>query len=57
MSVLQRRLRGYWTVPNAQRPEPAFEDFKVDTVPVTNDVAWSAVPTHSFGELPGDPFR
>ena len=37
ISVLPRRLRGFYTV--------------------TNDVAWCAVPTHSFGKLPGDTLR
>jgi hypothetical protein len=55
-TVLPRGSRSCRSVLNAYRPEPAFEDIAVGTVPVTDEVAWCAVPTHSFGELPGDPF-
>lgn len=43
-------------VPDTHRSEPTLEDHTKGAVPVTNDVAWCAVPTDSFDELVGDPF-
>ena len=56
VTVLQGGLLGCLTVANVHRSDPAFEDFTIGTVPATNGVSWCAVPTHSFGESPGDLF-
>ena len=55
ISILPGGPRGCWSVSNAHRPQSTFEDLAIGTVPVTDDVAWRAVPTDGFGELPGDP--
>src|SRR5258708_9309532 len=39
ISVLPRRSRRGWSIPNAHRPKAADEDVTVDGVPVTNNVS------------------
>src|SRR5258708_37568007 len=39
ISVLPRRSRRGWPIPNAHRPKAADEDVTVDGVAVTNDVS------------------
>src|ERR1700688_1570343 len=51
ISVLPRRSRRGWPIPNAHRPKAADEDVSVDGVPVTNDVSRRYFPTIGLGEL------
>src|ERR1700716_2235415 len=45
ISVLPRRSRRGWPIPNAHRPKAADEDVTVDGVVVTNDVSRRYFPT------------
>jgi hypothetical protein len=45
ISVLPRRSRRGWPIPNTHRPKAADEDVTVDGVAVTNDVSRCYVPT------------
>src|SRR6266478_285231 len=56
ISVLPRRSRRGWPVPNAHRPKAADEDVTVDGVAVTNDVSRCYFPTIGLGELVRNPF-
>src|SRR3979409_1493633 len=56
ISVLPRRWRGGWPIPNAHRPKAADEDVTVDGVAVTNDVSRRYFPTIGFRELMRNPF-
>src|SRR5437899_11517173 len=56
MSVLPRRSRRGWPIPNAHRPKAADEDVTVDRVAVTNDVSRRYFPTTGLGELARNPF-
>src|SRR5947207_14706440 len=51
ISVLPRRSRRGWPIPNAHRPKAADEDVTVDGVAVTNDVSRRYFPTIGLGEL------
>jgi hypothetical protein len=51
ISVLPRRSRRGWPIPNAHRPKAADEDVAVDGVAVTNDVSRRYFPTIGLGEL------
>src|SRR5258706_13948913 len=53
MSVLPRRSRRGWPIPNAHRPKATDEDVTVDRVAVTNDVSRRYFPTIGLGELGG----
>src|ERR1700722_1156574 len=57
ISVLPRRSRRGWPIPNAHRPKAADEDVTVDGVAVTNDVSRRCFPTIGLGELVRNPFR
>src|SRR5258708_22540696 len=56
ISVLPRRSRRGWPIPNAHRPKAADEDVSVDGVAVTNDVSRRYFPTIGLGELVRNPF-
>ena len=56
ISVLPRRSRRGWPIPNAHRPKAADEDVSVDGVAVTNDVLRRYFPTTGLGELARNPF-
>jgi len=56
ISVLPRRSRRGWPIPNAHRPKAADEDVTVDGVAVTNDVSRRYFPTLGLGELVRNPF-
>jgi hypothetical protein len=56
MSVLPRRSRRGWPIPNAHRPKAADEDVTVEGVAVTNDVSRRYFPTTGLGELARNPF-
>src|ERR1035438_10280006 len=56
ISVLPRRSRRDWPIPNAHRPKAADEDVSVDGVAVTNDVLRRYFPTIGLGELVRNPF-
>jgi hypothetical protein len=56
MSVLPRRSRRGWPIPNAHRPKAADEDVTVDGVAVTNNVSRRYFPTIGIGELVRNPF-
>src|SRR5258708_1460197 len=56
ISVLPRRSRRGWPIPNAHRPKATDEDVTVDRVAVTNDVSRRYFPTIGLGELVRDPF-
>src|ERR1700722_1171660 len=56
ISVLPRRSRRGWPIPNAHRPKAADEDVSVDSVAVTNDVLRRYFPTIGLGELVRNPF-
>src|SRR5271168_3138623 len=56
ISVLPRRSRRGWPIPNAHRPKAADEDVSVDGVAVTNDVSRRYFPTIGLGELARHPF-
>ena len=57
ISVLPRRSRRGWPIPNAHCPKAADEDVTVDGVAVTNDVSRCYFPTIGLGELVRNPFR
>src|SRR6202140_1836312 len=57
ISVLPRRSRRGWPIPNAHRPKAADEDVTVDSVAVTDDVSRFYFPTIGLGELARNPFR
>src|ERR1700736_4832963 len=57
ISVLPRRSRRGWPIPNPHRPKAADEDVTVDRVAVTNDVSRRYFPTIGLGELVRKPFR
>jgi hypothetical protein len=56
ISVLPRRSRRRWPIPNAHRPKAADEDVTIDGVAVTNDVSRRNFPTIGLGELVRNPF-
>jgi len=56
ISILPRRPRRGWPIPNAHRPKAADEDLGVDRVAVTNNVSRRHFPTVSLGELVRNPF-
>jgi hypothetical protein len=56
ISVLPRRSRRGWPIPNAYRPKAADEDVAVDRVAVTNDVSRRYFPAIGLGELVRNPF-
>src|ERR1700693_1138953 len=56
ISVLPRRSRRGWPIPNAHRPKAADEDVSRDGVAVTNDVLRRYFPTIGLGELVRNPF-
>src|ERR1700724_1680262 len=56
ISVLPRRSRRGWPIPNAHRPKAAEEDVTVDGGAVTNDVSRRYFPTIGLGELVRNPF-
>src|SRR5260221_5600567 len=56
ISVLPRRSRRSWPIPNAHRPKAADEDVTVDGVAVVNDISRCYFPTISLGELARNPF-
>jgi len=56
ISILPRRSRRGWPIPNAHRPKAADEDVTVDGVAVTDDVSRRYVPTIGLGELARNPF-
>src|ERR1700736_3041755 len=56
ISVLPRRSRRGWPIPNAPRPKAADEDVTVDGVAVTNDVSRRYFPATGLGELVRNPF-
>src|SRR3979490_2621179 len=56
ISVLPRRSRCGWPIPNAHRPKATDEDVTVDGVAVTNDVSRRYFPTTGLGELVRNPF-
>src|SRR6202163_5136429 len=56
MSVLPRRWRRGWPIPNAHRPKAADEEVTVEGVAVTNDVSRRYFPTTGLGELARNPF-
>src|SRR3984893_10294709 len=56
ISVLPRRSRRGWPIPNAHRPKAADEDVAVGRVAVTNDVSRRYFPTMGLGELVRNPF-
>jgi hypothetical protein len=53
ISVLPRRSRCGWPIPNAHRPKAADEDVTVDRVAVTDDASRFYFPTIGLGELVG----
>src|SRR5260370_39425446 len=55
ISVLPRRSRRGWPIPNAHRPKAADEDVSVDGVAVTNDVSRRYFSTISLGGLARKP--
>src|SRR5213080_999721 len=56
ISVLPRRSRRGWPIPNAHRPKATDEDVTVDRVAVSNDVSRRYFPPVGFGDLVRDPF-
>src|SRR3977135_1280492 len=57
ISVLPRRSRRGWPIPNAHRPKTADEDVAVECVAVTNDVSRRYFPAIGLGELARNPFQ
>jgi hypothetical protein len=49
ISVLPRRSRRGWPIPNTHRPKAADDDVTIDGVTVTNDVSRRYLPTIGFG--------
>src|ERR1700730_13974118 len=56
ISVLPRRSRRRWPIPNAHCPKAADEDVTVDGVAVTNNVSRRYFPAIGLGELARNPF-
>src|ERR1700759_881892 len=56
ISVLRRRSRRDWPIPDAHRPKAADEDVAVDSIAVTDDVSRRYFPTTGLGELARNPF-
>src|SRR3984893_16986036 len=56
ISVLPRRSRRGWPIPNGHCPKAADEDVTVDGVAVTNDESRRYFPTIGLGELARNPF-
>src|SRR4030088_3072191 len=56
ISLLPRRSRRGWPIPNAYRPKAADEDVTVWCVAVTNDVSRRYFPAIGLGELARNPF-
>src|ERR1700759_2662765 len=56
ISVLPRRSRRGWPIPDAHRPKAADEDVAVDSIAVTDDVSRRYFPTTGLGELARNPF-
>src|SRR5258708_26889690 len=56
ISVLPRRARRGWPIPNAHRPKAADEDVTVEGIAVTNDVSRRYFPTIGLGEPVRNPF-
>ena len=56
ISVLPRRSRRDWPIPDAHRPNAADEDVAVDSIAVTDDVSRRYFPTTGLGELARNPF-
>src|SRR5260370_27309609 len=56
ISILPRRSRCGWPIPNAHRPKAADEGVTVGGVAVTNDVSRRHFPTIGLGELVRNPF-
>ena len=56
ISVLPRRSRRDWLIPDAHRPNAADEDVAVDSIAVTDDVSRRYFPTTGLGELARNPF-
>src|SRR6202023_1076573 len=57
ITVLPRRLRRGWPIPNAHRPKAADKDVTVDGVAVMDDGSRFYVPTIGLGELARNPLR
>src|ERR1700757_3880645 len=55
ISVLPRRSRRGWPIPDARRPKAADEDVAVDSIAVTDDVSRRYFPTTGLGELARNP--
>src|SRR6201995_3113469 len=55
ISVLPRRSRRDWPIPDAHRPNAADEDVAVDSIAVTDDVSRRYFPTTGLGELARNP--
>ena len=56
ISILPRRSRCGWPIPNAHRPKAADKDVTVDGIAVTNDILRRYFPTIGLGELVRNPF-
>ena len=55
ISILPRRSRRGWPIPDAHRPKAADEDVAVDSIAVTDDVSRRYFPTIGLGELARNP--
>ena len=57
ISVLPRRPRGCGAIADAHGANTSDEYLAIGSIAVTDEVAWSLVPSAGLSELPGNPFR
>ena len=57
ISVLPRRPRRYGSIADAHGANKADEYLAIRSVAVTDEIAWSLIPSTGLSELPGNPFR
>ena len=57
ISVLPRRPRGCGAIADAHGTNTSNEYLPIGSIAVTDEVAWSLVPSAGLRELPGNPFR
>ncbi|WMT74537.1 hypothetical protein [Bradyrhizobium sp. Ash2021] len=55
ISVLPRRLRRSWTIPDAHRPKSPDDNIAISAISVTNDISRRVLPSECLSELTSDP--
>ena len=57
ISVLPRRLRGCGAIADAHNTNTSDEYLAIGSIAVTDEIAWSLVPSAGLSELQGNPFH